>query len=323
MKLGVLTVVYADRPLEAVLDRVAELGLDAVELGTGNYPGDAHCPPRELLADPSRARALRDAVTARGLTISALSCHGNPLHPRQEIADAHQETWRATLQLAELLEIDVVNTFSGCPGDGPGARHPNWVICPWPPDFEELLAWQWNERVLPYWGAEAEQAARHGVRGIGLEMHPGFVVYNPETLLRLRREAGERIGANFDPSHLVWQGIDPIEAVRELGRAGAIFHAHAKDTYIDAANVRRNGVLDAKPYARVLDRAWTFRTVGYGHGESMWRDLVSALRTAGYDGVLSIEHEDILASRDEGLERAVALLRGVLLREPAGEMWWS
>lgn len=323
MKLGMLTVVYADRPLEAALDRAVELGLDAVELGTGNYPGDAHCPAAELVEDPARVRELRAAVASRGLTISALSCHGNPLHPRDEVGAAHHETWRTTLRLAEMLEIDVVNTFSGCPGDGPGARHPNWVTCAWPPDFAELLAWQWDERVIPYWTAEAEEARRHGVRGIGLEMHPGFVVYNPETLLRLRAAAGEAIGANFDPSHLVWQGIDPVEAIRELGRAGAIFHAHAKDTYVDRANVRRNGVLDAKGYEQVLDRAWTFRTVGYGHGETMWRDLVSALRAVGYDDVLSIEHEDLLMSREEGLERAVELLQRVVLREPPGEAWWT
>jgi sugar phosphate isomerase/epimerase len=323
MKLGMLTVVYADRPLEAALDRAVELGLDAVELGTGNYPGDAHCPAAELVEDPARVRELRAAVASRGLTISALSCHGNPLHPRDEVGAAHHETWRTTLRLAEMLEIDVVNTFSGCPGDGPGARHPNWVTCAWPPDFAELLAWQWDERVIPYWTAEAEEARRHGVRGIGLEMHPGFVVYNPETLLRLRAAAGEAIGANFDPSHLVWQGIDPVEAIRELGRAGAIFHAHAKDTYVDRANVRRNGVLDAKGYEQVLDRAWTFRTVGYGHGETMWRDVVSALRAVGYDDVLSIEHEDLLMSREEGLERAVELLQRVVLREPAGEAWWT
>jgi len=323
MKLGVLTVLYSDRPLERVLDQLAGLGVEAVELGTGNYPGDAHCNPRELLADPAKAKALARAVAERGMTISALSCHGNPLHPRAEVSGPHHETWRATLQLAELLEVDVVNTFSGCPGDGPDARHPNWVTCPWPPDFAELLEWQWSEVAIPYWAAEAEEAGRHGVRGIGLEMHPGFVVYNPETLLRLRAAAGERIGANFDPSHLVWQGIDPVEAVRELGRAGAIFHAHAKDTYIDRANVRRNGVLDTKGYDKVLDRAWTFRTVGYGHGEEMWRALVSALRAVGYDHVLSIEHEDILASRDEGLTRAVGLLRGAILSEPPGEAWWT
>jgi sugar phosphate isomerase/epimerase len=323
MNLGVLTVLYADRPLEAVLDRAVELGVDAVELGTGNYPGDAHCRPEELLADPQRARELRRAVEDRGLEISALSCHGNPLHPNREVAGAHHAVWRRTLELAEVLEVDVVNTFSGCPGDGPDARAPNWVTCPWPPEFAEVLEWQWNESLIPYWTRENEEAARRGVRGVGLEMHPGFLVYNPETLLRLREAAGERIGANFDPSHLVWQGIDPVEALRDLGRAGAIFHAHAKDVYVDAANVRRNGVLDTKPYDRVLDRAWTFRTVGYGHGEEFWRALVSTLRVVGYDGVLSIEHEDPLVSVDEGIEKAVALLRGVVLREPPGEIWWS
>jgi sugar phosphate isomerase/epimerase len=323
MKLGFLTVLYSDRSLEAVLDRAVELGVDAVELGTGNYPGDAHCRPEELLADSGRVRQLRQEVAARGLEISALSCHGNPLHPDREIADAHHAVWRRTLELAEALEVGVVNTFSGCPGAGPGSRAPNWVTCPWPPEYAELLEWQWDEHLIPYWTAEADEAAVRGVRGVGLEMHPGFMVYNPETLLRLRGATGVRIGANFDPSHLVWQGIDPTEALRELGRAGAIFHAHAKDVRVDAANVRRNGVLDTKPYDRVLDRAWTFRTVGYGHGEEFWRGLVSMLRMVGYDGVLSIEHEDALMSVDEGVEKAVALLHGALLREPPAEMWWS
>jgi sugar phosphate isomerase/epimerase len=323
VKLGVLTVLYADRPLEAVLDRVAELGLQAVELGTGNYPGNAHCDPEALLADPAAARALREAVAARGLEISALSCHGNPLHPDPAIAAAHHDVWRSTLRLAELLEVGVVNGFSGCPGDPAGGAHPNWVTCPWPPEYAELLAWQWDDVAIPYWAAEAEQAAAHGVRGIGLEMHPGFLVYNPETLLRLRAAAGDAVGANFDPSHLVWQGIDPVEAIKELGAAGAIVHAHAKDTRIDRANVARNGVLDTKGYERALERAWTFRTVGYGHGASVWRDIVSTLRLVGYDGVLSIEHEDLLASVDEGLERAVALLRSVVFGEPAGEMFWN
>ncbi len=323
MKLGFLTVLYADRPLEAVLDRAVALGVDAVELGTGAYPGDAHARPEELLADRDRVRALRRAVEERGLEISALSCHGNPLHPDPAIAVGHHEVWRRTLELAEALEVEVVNTFSGCPGAGPGSKAPNWVTCPWPPEYGELLEWQWEEHLIPYWSREAEQAASRGVRGVGLEMHPGFMVYNPETLLRLRAATGVRIGANFDPSHLVWQGIDPIEALRELGLAGAIFHAHAKDVRVDPANARRNGVLDTKPYERVLERSWSFRTVGYGHGEEFWRDLISTLRLVGYDGVLSIEHEDPLMSVDEGIEKAVALLRGVLLREPPAEIWWS
>jgi sugar phosphate isomerase/epimerase len=323
LKLGVLSVVYQDLPLEQALDSVAALGLEAVELGTGNFPGNAHCDPDVLLGEPSRARALREAVAARGLEISALSCHGNPLHPNEAVAQAADDVWRKTLLLAELLEVEVVNTFSGLPGDGPGARVPNWITCPWPPEHLELLEWQWNEVAIPYWSAQCELARSHGVSKIALEMHPNFLVYNPESLLRLRDAAGPEIGANFDPSHLFWQGIDPVEAIGALGDAGAIFHAHAKDTYVDPANVRLNGVLDGKAYERIRHRAWTFRTVGYGHPEGAWREIVSALRVAGYDHVLSIEHEDILVSRNEGLTRAVEFLRPLILRDPAGEAWWT
>jgi sugar phosphate isomerase/epimerase len=321
VRLGVLTVVLQDLPLEAALDRLAALGVEAVEFGTGNYPGNAHCDPDALLADPGRAAALRDAVAARGLVISALSCHGNPLHPDETVAAAAHAVWEKTLRLAEALEVGVVNTFSGCPGDGPGARHPNWVSCAWPPENRDLLEWQWSDCAIPYWSEQCAAARAHGVSRIALEMHPGFLVYNPESLLRLRAAAGPEVGANFDPSHLFWQGIDPVAAIRALG--GAIFHAHAKDTYVDAHNRRVNGVLDTKPYDEVAKRAWTFRTVGFGHGEGTWRDILSALRVAGYDDVLSIEHEDILASRDEGLARAVEFLQRLILREPPAEAWWT
>lgn len=321
MKIGVLTVVHQDLPLETALDRLVELGVEGVELGTGNFPGNAHADPAALLADRARAAALRRAIETRGLTISALSCHGNPLHPSPDVAHAAHQTWVATAELAELLEVGVVNTFSGCPGDGGEGRCPNWITCPWPPEFATTLAWQWEQRAIPYWQEQCELARRHGVR-IGLEMHPGFLVYNPETLLSLRAAAGEQIGANFDPSHLFWQGIDPVLAIRRLSAAGALFHVHAKDTFIDRHNVDADGLLDTKPYDRVRDRAWTFRTVGFGHGEGTWRDIVSALRVAGYDDVISIEHEDILLSRDEGLSRAIEFLRRLVPREPPAEAWW-
>lgn len=322
VRLGVFTALYHDLPLEEMLDKVAAMGVEAVELGTGNYPGSSHCDPDELLASADAAQRFREAVQSRGLRISALSCHGNPLHPQEEVALASHETWRKTVRLAAELEVSVVNCFSGCPGDHPGARYPNWVTCAWPPDYIEVLEWQWDERVLPYWREEAAFAREHAIR-VAFEMHPGFVVYNPETLLRVRAEAGPEIGANFDPSHLLWQGIDPVEAIRTLGREQAIFHAHAKDVYLDGDNIRRNGVLDTKPYGQVLDRSWTFRTVGYGQSEKSWRDIVSALRAVGYDDVLSIEHEDALASTDEGLSRAIELLDRILFREPAGEIWWA
>lgn len=322
MRLGVFTVLYQDRPLDQVLDTLAERGVQAVELGTGNYPGAAHCDPDVLLADGPACRRLLDTVGDHGMIISALSCHGNPLHPDATVATAAHDTWRKTVRLAAALEVPVVNTFSGCPGDQTSAA-PNWVTCAWPPEYGELLDWQWRERVIPYWEDEARFAAGEGLERIALELHPGFVVYNPETLLRLRAAAGPAIGANLDPSHLVWQGMDAVAAIRELGRQGAIFHAHAKDTYLDRANISRNGVLDTKHYSRVDERSWTFRTVGYGQGERFWRDVISALRTAGYDGVLSIEHEDVLASVDEGLNKAIAFLRPLLFAEPPAEMWWA
>jgi sugar phosphate isomerase/epimerase len=322
VKLGVLTVLYHDLPLEKALDKVVALGLQAVELGTGNYPGDAHCKPAELLGDDAKLQRLRQSISDRGLILSALSQHGNPLHPNDEVAHAAHETWRRTVRVAERLGVEVVNAFSGCPGDHPGARHPNWVTCAWPPDFGDVLKWQWDDRVIPYWEKEAAFARDHGVR-IAFEMHPGFVVYNPETLLRLRTEVGPQVGANFDPSHLLWQGINVTEAIRVLGEAGAIFHVHAKDTYIDPINARRNGVLDTKPYERVRDRSWSFRTVGYGTSEKAWRDMVTALRTVGYDFALSIEHEDSLMSIDEGLGKAVRLLNSILMKEPPAEMWWA
>ncbi len=323
MKLGVFTVLFADRPFEAALDRIAEAGVDCVEIGTGNYPGDAHCDTEALLADDGKLRDFRDAVTSRGLEISALSCHGNPLHPQRAVAQAAHAVFARTVELAERLEVETVNLFSGCPGDSDEARFPNWVTCAWPNDFRELLEWQWDEKVVPYWTEQAAFAARHRVR-LGFEMHPGFVVYNPRTLLRLREACGESIGANLDPSHLFWQGIDVELAIAELGRAGAIFHTHAKDTALHPRNATLNGVLDTLPMRDVANRSWIFRTVGYGHGELEWRCILTALRMAGYEGVLSIEHEDALLSIDEGFAKGVAFLRSVMPNEPAlADAWWT
>lgn len=323
MKLGVFTVLYQQLPFEEMLDKVAGLGLDAVELGTGNYPGSHHCDPKELLGDPAKQKEFRRAIESRGLMISALSQHGNPVHPDPDFAARDRATWQDTVRLAEALEVPVVCAFSGCPGDHEGARSPNWVTCPWPEDFLKVLDWQWDEVVIPYWQEASSFAAEHGVTKIAFEMHPGFVVYNVETLLKLRSAVGDSIGANLDPSHLFWQGVDAVEAIKVLGANDAIFHMHAKDTAIDRRNVAVNGALDAKHYEDVLGRSWTFRTVGYGQGEQVWRDIVSALRAVDYDYVMSIEHEDQLMSMDEGLRKAVALLQEILVREEKPTMWWA
>ncbi len=307
MKLGVFLAVFHDRPFERALDRAVALGLDTVEIATGNYPGDAHCRPDELLANGAALDEFRRAVGDRGLEISALSQQGNPLHPDRAIASAAHDTWRATVRLAAELGVSVVNAFSGCPGDHDGALRPNWVTCSWPTDYSDTLAWQWEKRVIPYWTAEAVFAADHGVT-VGIEMHPGFVVYNPATLLRLREACGPALAANFDPSHLFWQGIDPLVAIGHLGEHAVIAHVDAKDTSLIADRIAINGVLETRPAADVDARAWLFRTIGLGHGERLWSDIIAALRLAGYDGAVSIEHEDRLLTADDGLEKAVTLL---------------
>ncbi|MFY9792610.1 MAG: sugar phosphate isomerase/epimerase, partial [Candidatus Sulfotelmatobacter sp.] len=252
MRVGVFTPLLSQLPLAAVLKKLKSLQIDTVELGTGNYPGDAHC-KLAMLEDATALADFQRIITDHGATISALSCHGNALHPDKSRAQHDREVSRKTILLAEKLGIPVVVDFSGCPGDSPSATAPNWVTCPWPPDYLKVLEWQWNEVVAPYWTEHAKFAADHGVK-IAIEMHPGFVVYSPETMLRLRSIAGPGVGCNFDPSHLFWQSIDPIAAVRVLKEA--IFHVHAKDTQIYTANLPRTGVLDTKPYTQERERGW-------------------------------------------------------------------
>ena len=321
MKIGLLTVLFADKTLEETLTYAKSVGCDMVEIGAGNYPGTCHCPVDDLLASNAKVAEYKAKFADAGIEISALSCHGNPLHPDDAVATDHHSGWRKALRLAEKLGIPRVVNFSGCPGGPSGGKDPIWVTAPWPDDFAKTLAWQWEAKVVPYWTEEVKAAAKHGVTEIAFEMHPNFVVYNPETLLRLRAACGDAIGANFDPSHLFWQGIDPIAAVRAL--KGCIWHVHAKDTKICPYNTPVNGVLDTKNYTDEINRSWVFRTVGYGNGLEWWKAFVSNLRMVGYDLVLSIEHEDSLMSPREGFEKAVALLRQAVISESAGEAYWA
>jgi len=308
--------------LDEMLDKLVELGADMVELGTGNYPGNPHCDIDALLADDTALDEYKGKFADKKIQISGLSCHGNPLHPDAAFAQSSHETWQKTILLAEKLGVEVVNCVSGCPGDSDNAKYPNWVTVAWPPDFTEALEWQWDEKVIPYWREEAKFADSHGIKKIAFELHPGMVVYNPESLLKLREAAGENIGANFDPSHMFWQGIDPVAAVRALGKA--IFHVHAKDTYIDPVNCAVNGVLDTKHFGQPARRSWNFRTVGYGHDCGTWKNIVAALRTVGYDYVLSIEHEDIMVPIEEGLRKSVAFLREIIFEDDVpGGLWWA
>ena len=318
MRVGVFTPLLAQLSLENVLAKLKTLHISTVELGTGNYPGDTHC-KLSMLDNSNELAEFKKILADQGCSISALSCHGNPLHPNPARAQQARGTSRKTILLAEELGVPVVVDFSGCPGDSPQSTAPNWVTCPWPPDYLDVLDWQWNEVVTPYWVEHGAFAAQHNVK-IAIEMHPGFVVYNPETMLRLRSIAGPAVGCNYDPSHMFWQGIDPIAAIRVLG--DAIFHVHAKDTQMYPANLPRTGVLDTKPYIDERNRSWIFRACGYGHGAEWWKEFVSTLRMFGYDGVLSIEHEDSLMSPEEGLTKAAQFLRELVIEQQPTAPWW-
>jgi sugar phosphate isomerase/epimerase len=318
VKIGLYTDSLQDLSFTEALDWITANGLQAVEIGTGNFSPAPHCRVAELAGDDQAAARLRAAIASRGLTLSALNCNGNLLDPHPGRRQRAQDTYFATVEAAHRLGLDTVVTMSGCPGDPTGGEYPNWVTCTWQAEFVELAERQWDEVIAPFWRHAGQFAAERGVR-IAIEMHPGQSVYNTRGLLRLRQIVGPHLGANLDPSHLFWQGMDPLVVVRALGPGGVV-HVHAKDTRIDPQEMALNGGLDLRPTSEVAARSWAFRTVGYGHGEAWWRDFVSELRRQGYDGVLSIEHEDRLMGSREGILKSVEFLRPIVLQTVA-EAW--
>ncbi len=320
MKVGVLNAPFSAQSLRETVTYLKNKGVQTIEIGCGGFPGKAQCNPKELLADDAKLQEFCDIIAKARLEISALSCHANHVHPNAEIAKQADEDFRDAVLLAEKIGVKTVITFSGCPGDGPNAQKPNWVTCPWPEDFTDVLDYQWNEVLIPYWKKTAAFAKEHGVN-VAFEMHPGFCVYNTETMLRIRKECGDNIGANFDPSHLFWQGIDPVASIRALGKA--IFHVHAKDCRIDDINTKVNGVLDTKHYGDEINRSWVFRTIGYGHNTEIWNAMISELQLIGYEGAVSIEHEDSYMSTEEGLDKAINFLKSVIIQDnkPTSMFW--
>jgi len=321
MDVGVLTVSLADSEIEDVFEYLSGQGVGAVELACGGFVGDDHLPQDEYLDDPEAQADLRALLEEYGLRLAALATHNNPLHPDDERAAEADAEIRGAIRLADQLDVDTVVTFSGLPAGAPGDTTPNWITAPWPDEHREAHEYQW-EVATEYWSEVAGFADDHGV-DVGIEMHPNMLVYEPRGMLRLREATNDRIGANFDPSHLFWQGIDVTDAIRLLGDEDAIHHFHAKDTKVYESEAREKGVLDPTPYTDEPNRSWLFRSIGYGHGEEFWKDVVSTLRMVGYDGTLSIEHEDSLTSASEGLEKGVDVLQRAVFETQPGDAYWA
>lgn len=321
MNIGVFSILFNDWSLEQTLAYLSQKQIYTIEIGTGGYSRSNHLSPSELLNNPARLHQFQDLLKRYNFTISGLGTQGNPVHPDVSVANYYQMDYINTVLIAEKLGVDTILLLSGCPGGSKNDTTPNWITCPWPEDFSKSLEYQWEEVLIPYWIRAAAFASEHGIKKLAIEPHPGFSVYNPETLLKLRNRVGTIIGANFDPSHLFWQGIDPRHAIHML--KDSIYHVHAMDCFINPDTTKENGVLDTKPYPRFSERSWNFRTVGYGHPEKTWKDLISALAEENYTETISIEHEDALMDREEGLNKAIQLLSRIVIRETVSIPWWE
>lgn len=319
MELSVFTVLLKDYPLAEVLDILAQKGITHAEVGAGGFIGKEHCNPAKLLENPEEIKRFKELFESRGMTISSLSCHGNPVHPQKDLAQIYHQDIIDAIDLASELGVGRIVTFSGCPGDCEESKYPNWPVSPFPEDFQTIFEWQWEEKLVPYWTTVGRYAEDKGVK-IALEMHGGYSVHTPYTAIKLRKETGcKSLGANLDPSHLWWQGIDPVQAIRYLTEEDCLYFFHAKDAMIDPNFVSYYGVTDMQSFGVAYGRGWQFRTVGFGHDLKEWANIFSALRANGYDGVVSIEHEDSYMSINEGLDKAIANLRQVVIFESASK----
>lgn len=308
MEIGFVTDGLGFLPLEEMLATIVGLGVRKLELPCGNWSSAPHVKLDELVRSPARREEYLGKVRAAGAEIAALNCSGNQLAPGED-GQRHEAVVRRTFSLAEAWGIKKVVMMSGLPG-GPGDQNPNWIVTSWPPITTRVLEWQWKEVALPYWRDAVRRAQDHGIERIALENHGFQLVYNAETLQRLRDGVGEMVGMNLDPSHMFWMGADPIEAARVLG--SAIYHVHAKDARIERRIASAQGILDQKTVEHFAERSWNYAALGYGHGELWWREFLVVVRMAGYDGLISIEQEDLTMPAIVGVQKAVGFLKAVL-----------
>ena len=312
MKLGFVSDSLGGMPFDTMLDHAARMGVSGIEVNTCGWSTAPHFDLAAMTRDAGARKGFLKAFADRGLEVIALNANGNPLHP----TDPKQgQGLKDTIRVAGDLGIKTIVTMSGLPAGRDGDLMPNWVVSSWPPETQEILHYQWQEKLIPFWTEIASLCREHGVEKIALELHGNQVVYNVPSLFKLREAVGPVIGANLDPSHLMWMGADPLVAAERLG--SAVYHVHAKDTFLNAPVQATTSLLENGSLMDIPARSWSYITLGFGHGEEWWRQFCYRLKMAGYDGWLSIEHEDVLLNGLEGLEKSVRLLQGLMPSEPA------
>lgn len=306
MRLAIKTCTL-DMPFTEMLDFCVEQGIHAIEIGTGNWSAAPHIDLDAMLDSELTRERWTEQLRRREIELCALNCSGNPLAYEAEMAVTEK-----TFRLAEKLGVRKIVMMSGLPAGCPGDRTPVWITTSWPPETQDILEYQWNEVAIPAWKRLTRLAADCGIERIALENHGMQLVYNPETLLRLRGEVGPMVGMNLDPSHLFWMGGDPIAAAGVLGEAGALYHVHGKDSRPETGKVEPNGLLDTKTIDRYASRSWNYVAVGSGHDTDWWKAFFAAVRAAGYDGDVSLEMEDMSLSMLEGHLVSLRTLKAAL-----------
>lgn len=307
MKLGFVSDSLSAMVFEKMLDEAVRLNLSGVEVNTGGWSTAPHFNLQQMLQSPGARRDFQHAFSDRGLELISLNANGNPLHPTDH---AQADCLKDTIRLAGEMGITTICTMSGLPAGSATDKIPNWVVSSWPPETQEILGYQWDEKLIPFWTEIAALAQKHGVERIALELHGNQCVYNVPSLLKLRNAIGPVIGANLDPSHLFWMGADPFAAIDALGPA--LYHVHAKDTLLNPSVQKTTSLLENGGLMDIAARSWSYVTLGFGHAEEWWRQFCYRLRMMGYDGWLSIEHEDVMLNSLEGLEKSAKLLQNVM-----------
>jgi len=317
MKAGIFTNCFKNKSWDEVCSFSKEVGLTVLEVGAGALHGKSHCNPQELIKDKSEIKRFLKTAEKHNVEIGSFSCMGNYIHPNYAIAQEYTKDLVAVIELASKTGVKVINGFAGCPGVAEDDLYPNWIGLAYPPEFAEYYKWQWNNKIIPFWKEIALKLLKYKIR-FGFEMHPGDSVYNTRTLLKLHDVVGDAVGCCLDCTHLFWQQIDPLKVIKRIGEL--IVNFHAQDSSINETIVDYDGVLDPKNYEDYKNRAWNFKLIGYGHGEDFWKKAVSELRLSGYNGSLSVEHQDPTMSLKEGFKKAKDFLERIIFHDPADEI---
>ena len=322
MKFGAYTACLHDRTLPDALKVLADLGLESAEINSGGFLDYPHIPMDAILHSSGAAEDYLGLYEGTGITLTGLNCNGNPLHADPEVRAKHSEDLRRSIKVAGKIGVKRVVTMSGLPGGQATSTVPSWAVNPWDSIWLDIQDYQWGLAV-PFWKEINALAVDNDVK-VAIEMHPQNVVFNPATLLRLVEQTNStNVGAEMDPSHLFWQGMDPVSVVDYLG--DLVFHAAAKDIRVNEA-CKINGVLDDRFRRTPADQeplslgghytlniwpsepSWQFVAVGRGHEVEYWTRFLQALERVDADMAVNIEHEDFELEQIEGLRFAAQTL---------------